>query len=512
MRFRRRRGYVFALAIALVATACGTRLPDSAFVQAGADGGTGTAAGTRSGATGARGAATGTASGAAGATGTADGAAGATGDTTPGGDPSNPAGGGADGPNQASDAGVTADEIVIGNISAVDGILGNAFAPPLRGLQAFVQFTNDHGGVHGRKLRLESCNDSEDRTKDLSCAQDLIQNKHVFAFVANNTRAEGGGVPFIDSQGVPIFMSEPISNAAYRFPHYWTIYGTGCPRDGQNVCYGGNLYNTTAIYKWFHDNVGTHKAAVFYYGLIPISADAGSFVQQGLKLEGYDVTGYDVNFANPNFDQAVQDMKTNGTDMILDVLDDGTNRKLCDTMQRYNLTVKAKVSTVVSYGDEIGTDFSDVCRNSIFISGDTASYDAVDNPAVKEFRDAFATYEPDAPLHQWSLEGWMAGKSLVDALNTMGAAPTRAGLEAWLAGLKGYTNGGLSIPLDYQQIDYPSIYAQEQAQNQGLYQNDCTMIAQWQDDKQGWVQRTPPGGACFNNTWVFPTPASDQGD
>jgi ABC-type branched-subunit amino acid transport system substrate-binding protein len=496
------------LAVALVATAaCGTRLPDSAFVNAGADG-TGTAAGAKKSTTGtATATGTGTASGPATGTGTASGPV-----TGAGAGPAAGPGGGVDGPNQASDTGVTADEIVIGNITAVDGILGNAFAPPLRGLQAFVQYTNDHGGVHGRKIRLESCNDSEDRTKDLSCAQDLIENKHVFAIVADNTRAEGGGVPYIDSKGVPMFMNLPISNAASRFPHYWSIYDSHCPRDGQNVCYNDNIYNSTGIYRWFKNNVGTHKAAVFYYGLIAISADAGAFVQQGLKLEGYDVTGYDVNFANPNFDQAVQDMKNNGTDMILDVIDDGTNRKLCDTMQRYGLTVKAKVSTVVSYGDEIGTDFSDVCRNSIYISGNTMSYDDLSNPAVKEFRDAFDTYEPGAPLHQWSLEGWMAGKSFAEAINSMGASPTRQGLEDWLRGLSNYTANGLSIPFDYKVIDYPTLWAQEQAQNQGLNNADCTSIAQWQDDKHGWVQRTGPQGDCFDGTWTFPTKASDRGD
>ena len=514
MRNRRWRGYTVMLAIAaLTATACGSRLPNSAFVNAGDQGGTGTAAGTRSGATAkASTASNSTSSGAAGAAG-----AGANPGATPGasggpGAAPGAGGGGADGPNQASDTGVTENEIVIGNITAVDGILGNAFAPPLRGLQAFVQYTNDHGGVHGRKIRLESCNDSEDRTKNLSCAQDLVENKHVFALLANNTRAEGGSTTYLNQQNVPVFMGMQISNANSRFPNYFGIYGTGCPRDGNNVCYNDQIYNSSGNYRWFKEHVGTHKAAVFYYGLIAISADAGAFVQQGLKDEGYDVTGYDVNFANPNFDQAVQDMKNNGTDMILDVIDDGTNRKLCDTMQRYNLTVKAKVSTVVSYGDEIGTDFSDVCRNSIYITGSTVSYDAVSNPAVKEFRDAFATYEPDAPLHQWSLEGWMAGKAFVDAISSMGAAPTRAGLVSWLNGQKGYTNGGLSIPIDWQVKDYPGIWAQEQAQNQGLYPADCTSIAQWQDDQQGWVQRTGPQGDCYDGTWVYPTKAGDRGD
>src|SRR4051794_35344875 len=322
---RRRRGLTVLFALALLTTACGTRLPDSAFVSANGEGGTGTAAANRGGTNGG----TGT-SGATGAQSTASGAA-----APAAGGAAAPAagGGGADGPNQASDVGVTENEIVIGNITAVDGVLGDAFAPPLRELQAFVQYTNDHGGVHGRQLRLESCNDSEDRTKDLQCAQDLVENKKVFAFVGNNTRAEGGSAPYINGAGVPIFMGLPISNAASRFPHYWSIYGNNCPRDGNTVCYNDQIYSKTGIYRWFKEHAGTKKAAVFYYGLIAISADAGAFVQKGLQLEGYDVKGYDVNFANPNFDQAVQEMKANGTDIILDVIDDGTNRKLCDTMQ-----------------------------------------------------------------------------------------------------------------------------------------------------------------------------------
>ena len=131
------------------------------------------------------------------------------------------------------------------------------------------------------------------------------------------------------------------------------------------------------------------------------------------------------------------------------------------------------------------------------------SYDDLSNPGVKEFRDAFATYEPDAPLHEWSLEGWMAGKQLVDALNSMGAAPTRVGLESWLNGLEKYTNGGLSVPLDYKVKDLP---------NMQFATGDCTAIAQWQDDQHGWVQRTAPYQCYDNTTFEFSTKASDRGD
>jgi branched-chain amino acid transport system substrate-binding protein len=491
----------------LVASACGTRLPDSAFVAAGQPG-TGTATGAQGAAARTAGATTTTVAGAAGAAagGTTPGAGGATG--AGGGaavDPTAGTGGaaaaGADGPNQASDTGVTADEIVIGNITAQDGILGAAFRPPVLGLQAYVQWINDQGGVHGRKLRLETCNDREDRTRALQCAQDLVENKHVFAFVANNTRAEGGAAPYINQQGVPVFDEIPITNASYRYPHYWTIYGTACPRDGNTVCIADQIRNTSAPYRWFKENLGVKKAGVFYYGLIGESKQAGDFTLTGLKKEGYDAIAYDVNFASPNFDQAVQDMKNNGVDSIFDVIDDGANRKLCDTMQRYGFSVKAKVSTVVSYGDEVGNEFSDVCRNSIYIAGSTVSYDDLSVPAVKEFRDAYATYEPDAPLHQWALEGWMAGKALVDALGTMGPAPTRAGLEAWLSSMSQYTNGGLSNPIDYKPKDLQAATAN----------GECLTVAQWQDSAKGWVSRTNPY-QCYDGVPQYLTPVSERGD
>jgi hypothetical protein len=97
----------------------------------------------------------------------------------------------------------------------------------------------------------------------------------------------------------------------------------------------------------------------------------------------------------------------------------------------------------------------------------------------------------------------MAGKSLVEALNTMGASPTRQGLEDWLRGLNKYTANGLSIPIDFIVKDYP---------NEPTANADCTSIAQWQDDKHGWVQRTGPKGDCFDGTFQYPTKASDRGD
>ena len=101
-------------------------------------------------------------------------------------------------------------------------------------------------------------------------------------------------------------------------------------------------------------------------------------------------------------------------------MDDGANRKLCDAMARRTFKVTAKVSTVVSMGDKVGTAYNDTCRNSVYVPGSTIPYTQTSNPEVKAFRDAFARYQPGKPVHQWALEAWLQGQLVAEALNKMG--------------------------------------------------------------------------------------------
>src|SRR5688572_13016481 len=104
-------------------------------------------------------------------------------------------------------------------------------------------------------------------------------------------------------------------------------------------------------------------------------------------------------------------------------MDDGANRKLCDAMARRRFSVQAKVSTSVSFGEKVGTNYNDTCRNSVFIPGSTIPYTETSNPAVKQFRDAYARYQPGKEPHQWALEAWLQGQLVAEGIAKMGAAP-----------------------------------------------------------------------------------------
>ena len=490
----RTRTAAVAAALAVLA-ACGTRLPDEAFEAQGelveVEGGQALAEGTAD--PGAVEGATETTVAGAGASGQAGAGAGAGGPAAAGG------GGGAGGPNQASDVGVTADQIVIGNITAENGVLGDAFAPAARGMRAWAAAVNAKGGIHGRQVVLKTCDDGESRNKTLECAKRLVEQDKVFAIVGANTRAMGGAAQYLNDKAVPV-IGMPITNSYYRYPHFFSGYPSGYRRDGKTVGNGGNLMFTTGMYRWFKENLKVSKAAVFSYD-IPESKQAGDAFAEGLELEGFSVKTYTVSFAAPSFDQAVASMQQDGTQIIVDSMDDGANRKLCDAMARRRFTVKAKVSTVVAMGDKVGTAYNDTCRNSVYVPGDTVPYTATGVPDVKAFRDAFARHQPGKPVHQWALEAWAQAQLVKGGLEKMGGAPTRKGLETYLNGLTSYTGGGVFVGLDWKPIDWGP-----------KTREDCFTISRWQDSKKGWTSATQRFPFCYPNAKVYSSPALEQGN
>ena len=486
------------LVLGLLVAACGTRLSDSEYA---AKSGTSTEAGSDDGGPGDGGGTGGTTETtmAGGGEVPPDGGT-ATGGTDGGGTTGSATGGttGApSGPNQASDVGVTANQIVIGNIVAENGVLGDAFAPAARGLRAWAAAINAKGGIAGRQVVLKTCDDGEVRSKTLACARRLVEQDKAFAIVAANTRAMGGAAEYLAGVGIPV-IGMPITNSYYRYTNFFSEYINGYARDGKTVGYKGNLQYHTAIYRWFKENLKINKAAVVVYD-IPESKQAGDGFAQGLRLEGFDVTVFTVSFVAPSFDQAVATMQQKGVQMILDSTDDGANRKLCDAMQRRGFKVTAKVSTVVSMGDSVRTAYNDTCRNSVYIPGNSRPYDDTSNAEVAAFRAAYAKYQPGKPLHEWALEAWAQGQMVAEGIRSMGPAPTRKGLIAWLNGLSQYTAGGIFSGLDYKPWDFtkPTI-------------RGCTAISRFQDGK-GWVLASQ-FPVCYNDAKNYSVTALEQGN
>ena len=486
--------------LAVVLPGCGTHLPDSAFRSAAVSAGGGAVAGGGAAGSdsGTLGAGTGSGSDASGGTGAgaggpAVGSAAGGGAVGAGGPAGVGAPGGAGGPggatasNGASDVGVTPTSIRIGNVTGATGALGpDAFGVTLNGLRIWVASVNARGGINGRKVDLQTCDDGQDGSQNIACTQQLVGQKKVFALIANNSLSSSGSAHYEFTQGVPD-LGFPLNNGYYKYPNMFSIEGTPYPRDGKQVGFNGNTYGPTGIYRWFKQQRHVDRAAFFFYS-VAASSSQGHIQSQAAKTEGiqdvYEPSGgQGENIAAPNFDSDVLAMKGKGASApqaIFDAIDVNGNQKLCASMDRYNFDVVAKVSTIEVWNQDLGTpSWSQHCRNEVYVAGTSVSYAESSNPLVATYMNDYKTYGAGGLQAQWTLEGYATGVWFADGVAQMGANVTRKGFMAWLNGLRDYTDHGYFAPRDYV-IRPPNQTVQ-----------DCVTIAQWQDAANSFVTRAP---------------------
>jgi branched-chain amino acid transport system substrate-binding protein len=505
--FPSRRTALVATALVLGATACGTRLPDSAFVQAqqqqtgtlpdgttGSVGPGGTVGESNGGLPNAVGGGGGGGGGSAGT--------GGTGATGSGGGGGGNAGVGAPG-NTASDVGVTATTITIGTISSKTNPFDpRAFVGPLYGLQAFVQWTNEHGGIHGRRLLLKFCDDQGSGDQNQTCVHQLVDSAKVFA-LASNAVLTYSGADYVNSKGVPDVGSQPIDPAYTKYPHLYEIYGDDYPRDGKQYGFNGQLYGGTEVYRYFKQKFpSTGKVA----GVVEYNQSAstrfGNSIANGLKHEGYTVYEKVVNFALPDFDSVAIDFKNHGVQYVYDTIDRAGNVRLCKALDDNKVDITAKVLTPQSWEQSIKSDYSSSphCADELWVTGNTRNYEDTSYPPVAHFRQQMAANgHGDAnSLSEWALEGWAGGQWLADAISSCGATVTRSCVEK-------YMNAGPAHPYDAGGLLAARWFEHRSTPEQPSH--NCITVARWSNAANGWKTQSQFDHNCFD-VQEFPYPAT----
>jgi branched-chain amino acid transport system substrate-binding protein len=388
--------------------------------------------------------------------------------------------------------GVTADTVKVGMIDSITSPVGtDAFSGPGYGAQAFFKALDAAGGVNGRKIIVDQCDDSGSGLGNEQCAHQLIDSDKVLAF-AGNSILDYAAAGYVNSRGVPDIGGEPITNAYDQYQHLYSIYGSDEPRNG-SVGWNGRLYGSTEVYAYFKQRFGAHVAAVVSYNQSD-SVRYAQYVASGLRAEGYTVVDEQLDFALPNFAAAASDMKAHGVQIVFDAIDTSGNGRLCAAIDQSGLNLIAKVTTTQSWDQTVRTTYADAphCRNALFATGSDRNYEDTQYPAVAAFRAAMAKYFPDRQdkLSAWELEGWASAQWLTDAIASCGNAVTRACVERFMNQPQSYDAHGLLIPASFT-VTPPAATTRA-----------CLDVVRWQDSANsgagGWVTQVPDMNTnCF---------------
>jgi branched-chain amino acid transport system substrate-binding protein len=440
------------LAAALLSAACGTRIDHATVVAANAGGAAaGAAAGavTSDGAGGqAAGGSTGPATAELGATGSGPAADGLT-DTAGGNGAGAASGGGTTtgaGPSAGGVAAKTARSgngkalsgtpVVVASVGDYSGIAGASEADGPKALQVWAAWINDHGGLRGHPVKAYVVDDGMDPQRYQAAVKDLVENKHVIAFIDNFAPFTiQAGVKYLESKHVPVVggdCAEYVWNQSamlfpqcpayvssiWGIPHVGAVYGKS-KNFGALICSEAAACTSTKT-EWFDH--GLAKKA----GVNPV-------------FEA------DVSIGQPDFTAECLDAQRAGVGLMSIVADVSTVNRVVTSCDRQNFhpqyvqgsgTMDAHLATLPGMSDAL-------------VQLNDFPWTVTGNALVDQFRAAYRAYAPDDPLTPNASQGWAAAKLFEKAAAGIGSTPTSADILAGLWSMRGETVGGLAPPLTF---------------------------------------------------------------
>src|SRR6266705_1732670 len=286
--------------------------------------------------------------------------------------------------------GVTADKIIIGQSAGFTGSIAGTVKELTAGAKAYLDAVNARGGVHGRKIVLESMDDGLDPKRTPEVIQKLIVEKKVFAlFLSRGTPTNEAAIPVIEKYKVPLIGPSTGAMSMYEPPRKYLFPVRASYRSETFKIV--NQLATMGIAK-VEEAVATIAKAEPQAVIMTVLADAGvAFVKQ---------------------------MKKTGQSPLFLTLSNNSS----------NAFIK-----------NLGEDGPGVAVSQVSPYPFSATV-----PIVKEFQDAISG-KKDVAASYASMEGFIAAKVLVEGLKRAGPKPTREKLVTALESLNRFDLGGVDV-------------------------------------------------------------------
>lgn len=329
--------------------------------------------------------------------------------------------------------GVTADTIVFGQAAALAGPAAALGLGMKTGLNAAFEEANKKGGIHGRKLKLISVDDGYEPEKSIAATKTLIETDKVFALI--------GGV------GTPTSAAtQPIATAA-KVPFIGAFTGVGFLRNTklENVINIRASYDaeTEAWVRHLTEDLKIKKIAIFYqddaFGRAGLSGFKKAMEKRGLSIAAEGT--YERNTVAVK--TALLTIKREDPEAVVMV---GAYKpsaefiKLARKVDFNPVFVNISFVGAVALAKELGADGKGVIVSQVVPFPHDKSI-----KVVADYQAALKAIDDKAEPDFVSLEGYLAGRLAIAALDKAGAAPSREGFLKAIKDTGKFDFGGLSM-------------------------------------------------------------------
>jgi len=338
--------------------------------------------------------------------------------------------------------GVSDTTIKVGGFAAQSGPVAPIGISVRKGFEAYVKYTNDNGGVHGRKIEIVNVIDEQfDAAKGLAATKQLIDSDKVFAMA-----------PVLGTPGVLASMDYWVEK---KIPVVYPMTGveqTAHPaKENVFAVQPNNLDEAAVLAQYVVKELGKKKIAILWQ-----NSDMGKQGLKGIK-EFAPALGAEIVYEAPHEAKAVDfatpvlNAKSKGADAVIIYTTLAETVGVLKEMAKQGYTA----TPITSYVNADPVNLPALAGEAAvgLIAGGWVPVADPNNPDIKKFYEIYGTYnkdkdgKPEIP-NAYATSGFIAGELLVKGLQDAGKDVTRENFIKALENLKGF-NGIMAKGISY---------------------------------------------------------------
>ncbi|MBQ6733769.1 MAG: ABC transporter substrate-binding protein [Lachnospiraceae bacterium] len=307
--------------------------------------------------------------------------------------------------------GVTDTEIKIANTAAVSGAYAPVGVPFNAGIQGYLNYINDQGGIGGRKITFVHKDDEFDPVKGKAYLQEMVEDEKVFAMVGHF--------------GTPVVAATVEDLKAYGIPSVYFATGIGqlyaenatTNEEGYNIFPVQPIY-TTEGQIMVARGVGTFNATKI--GIIYTSDDAGKDMRDGATRKcdelGIPYVEEQVAAGAADVSAAVTSMKNAEVDFVVVAAIQATMPTIVKEMAAQGMNVPA-ITTYVNVSPAISEQVATDIKGKFDVYGNGwVSYE-------EERADNLALYQQwvdaEYAMNAYAQTGWIAASFFCEGVQRL---------------------------------------------------------------------------------------------
>lgn len=363
--------------------------------------------------------------------------AGACGNRTGDGDSASPE---TDGPpaeveaGEATDVGVTGDEITIGVIADLTGVVPGLFKAAPDAVKAFAAKVNSEGGINGRQLVVKEYDTGTNDNGNRLAYEEACDE--VFASVGSESAFDTGGYEAVKECGFPhlagFTTDDLVDELPFVFPRTSAAYA--------------NVGAARYLAEQFPEAV---KQTAMFFGNVPVTERSARQLMEARRSVGWEFT-YEQPVATleSNYTPHALEMKNRGNQAFAFVADVNNIVRLQKAMREQDHSVVVADVNTQGYSADYLEAVGPAGEGSYVPLGHALLEEADQVEAMDDYITWLAEVAPDANPTSNGLQAWIRAQLFFDAATAVGADLTRDKLVAELATMTDWDAGGLIPPID----------------------------------------------------------------